>query len=167
MEDDQVGAGVGKLGRHLADVGHAQVHLKGQPGQRPQGGDGPGREAQVGDEVPVEDIVVDEVQAGGLQALPKGQYEAADAMGMSYWQKTGLIVLPQALKLVKRNIPTLFARVDEQSFAACGRFTIADIYLWHIFRWASGRGIALPDSVARYGERLAQRSAMPDTLRPG
>jgi len=43
---------------------------------------------------------VAEVVRGGLQALPKGQFEAADAMGMSYWQKTGLIVLPQALKLV-------------------------------------------------------------------
>lgn len=43
---------------------------------------------------------VAEVIRGGLQALPKGQYEAADAMGMSYWQKTGLIILPQALKLV-------------------------------------------------------------------
>jgi general L-amino acid transport system permease protein len=41
-----------------------------------------------------------EVVRGGLQALPKGQYEAADALGMSYWQKTGLIVLPQALRLV-------------------------------------------------------------------
>jgi len=43
---------------------------------------------------------VAEVVRGGLQALPKGQFEAADAMGMSYWQKTGLIILPQALKLV-------------------------------------------------------------------
>ena len=41
-----------------------------------------------------------EVVRGGLQALPKGQYEAADAMGLSYWKKTGLIVLPQALRLV-------------------------------------------------------------------
>ena len=37
---------------------------------------------------------------GGLQALPKGQYEAADALGLSYWQKTGMIILPQALRLV-------------------------------------------------------------------
>jgi general L-amino acid transport system permease protein len=43
---------------------------------------------------------VAEVIRGGLQALPRGQYEAADAMGMSYWQKTGFIILPQALKLV-------------------------------------------------------------------
>ncbi len=41
-----------------------------------------------------------EVVRGGLQALPKGQYEAADALGLTYWQKTGLIVLPQALRLV-------------------------------------------------------------------
>src|SRR4029079_10640547 len=41
-----------------------------------------------------------EVVRGGLQALPKGQYEAADALGLSYWQKTGLIILPQALRLV-------------------------------------------------------------------
>src|SRR5258708_6153729 len=37
---------------------------------------------------------------GGLQAIPKGQYEAASALGLSYWQKTGLIILPQALRLV-------------------------------------------------------------------
>jgi len=41
-----------------------------------------------------------EVVRGGLQALPKGQSEGADALGLSYWQKTGLIVLPQALRLV-------------------------------------------------------------------
>ena len=41
-----------------------------------------------------------EVIRGGLQALPKGQYEAADALGLSYWKKMGLIILPQALRLV-------------------------------------------------------------------
>jgi len=41
-----------------------------------------------------------EVVRGGLQALSKGQEEGADALGLSYWQKTGLIVLPQALRLV-------------------------------------------------------------------
>lgn len=41
-----------------------------------------------------------EVVRGGLQALPRGQYEAADALGLSYGQKTRLIVLPQALRLV-------------------------------------------------------------------
>jgi general L-amino acid transport system permease protein len=41
-----------------------------------------------------------EVVRGGLQALPKGQYEGADSIGLSYWQKTRLIILPQALRLV-------------------------------------------------------------------
>ncbi len=41
-----------------------------------------------------------EVVRGGLQALPKGQAEAGDALGLNYWQKTGLIILPQALRLV-------------------------------------------------------------------
>jgi general L-amino acid transport system permease protein len=41
-----------------------------------------------------------EVVRGGLQSLPKGQAEAADALGLSYWKKTALIILPQALRLV-------------------------------------------------------------------
>jgi general L-amino acid transport system permease protein len=45
-----------------------------------------------------------EVIRGGLQSIPKGQYEAADALGLGYWQKTRLIVLPQALTV---SIPAL------------------------------------------------------------
>lgn len=41
-----------------------------------------------------------EVVRGGLQALPKGQMEAAQAMGLSYWQAMRLIILPQALRIV-------------------------------------------------------------------
>jgi general L-amino acid transport system permease protein len=41
-----------------------------------------------------------EIIRGGLQSLPKGQFEAADAMGLNYVQKTALIVLPQALRVV-------------------------------------------------------------------
>jgi general L-amino acid transport system permease protein len=41
-----------------------------------------------------------EVVRGGLQALPKGQSEAAEALGLSWWQRTFLIILPQALRLV-------------------------------------------------------------------
>ena len=41
-----------------------------------------------------------EVIRGGLQAIPRGQYEAADALGLGYWRKMGLIVLPQAIRLV-------------------------------------------------------------------
>ena len=41
-----------------------------------------------------------EVVRGGLQAIPKGQYEAAQALGLSFWKMMGLIILPQALKIV-------------------------------------------------------------------
>jgi len=40
-----------------------------------------------------------EVIRGGLQAIPRGQYEAASALGLGYWKAMGLIVLPQALKI--------------------------------------------------------------------
>jgi len=40
-----------------------------------------------------------EVIRGGLAALPRGQYEAADALGLDYWQAQRLIIMPQALKV--------------------------------------------------------------------
>ncbi|WP_254787652.1 amino acid ABC transporter permease [Variovorax sp. OV700] len=43
---------------------------------------------------------VAEIVRGGLQAIPKGQYEGAESIGLSYWQQTRKIVLPQALKVV-------------------------------------------------------------------
>ncbi|WP_428983021.1 amino acid ABC transporter permease [Pseudohoeflea coraliihabitans] len=49
-----------------------------------------------------------EVVRGGLQAIPKGQYEASDAMGITYWQGMRLIILPQALKLVIPGIVNTF-----------------------------------------------------------
>ncbi|MCO6050808.1 amino acid ABC transporter permease [Mesorhizobium sp. RP14(2022)] len=49
-----------------------------------------------------------EVIRGGLQAIPKGQGEGADSLGLSYWQKMGLIVMPQALKLVIPGIVNTF-----------------------------------------------------------
>jgi general L-amino acid transport system permease protein len=41
-----------------------------------------------------------EVVRGGLQAIPRGQYEAAESLGLNYSQKMRLIILPQALKIV-------------------------------------------------------------------
>ena len=45
-----------------------------------------------------------EVVRGGLQAIPKGQLEAATSLGLGYWQSMGLIILPQALKI---SIPSI------------------------------------------------------------
>ena len=44
----------------------------------------------------------------GFQAIPKGQYEAADALGLTYWQKVGLVILPQAIKVTIPNLVGTF-----------------------------------------------------------
>jgi general L-amino acid transport system permease protein len=49
-----------------------------------------------------------EVVRGGLQAIPKGQIEAADAMGLKYWPSMRLIILPQALKISIPGIVNTF-----------------------------------------------------------
>ena len=49
-----------------------------------------------------------EVIRGGIQALPKGQYEGAMALGLNYWQMMRMIILPQALKLVIPGIVNTF-----------------------------------------------------------
>ena len=51
---------------------------------------------------------VAEVVRGGLQAIPKGQYEAADAIGLTYWKTQRLIALPQALKISIPGIVNTF-----------------------------------------------------------
>ena len=49
-----------------------------------------------------------EVIRGGLQAIPNGQFEAAQAVGLSYWKMMRLIVLPQALKIAIPGIVNTF-----------------------------------------------------------
>ena len=49
-----------------------------------------------------------EVVRGGLQALPRGQYDAAKSLGMGYWRMNFLIIMPQALKLVIPGIANTF-----------------------------------------------------------
>lgn len=49
-----------------------------------------------------------EVIRGGLAALPRGQYEAADALGLEYWRAQRLIILPQALKISIPGIVSTF-----------------------------------------------------------
>ncbi|WP_337876613.1 amino acid ABC transporter permease [Elioraea sp.] len=45
-----------------------------------------------------------EIVRGGLQAIPRGQYEAAAAVGLGFWQSTALVIMPQALRIM---IPTI------------------------------------------------------------
>jgi general L-amino acid transport system permease protein len=70
-----------------------------------------------------------EVIRGGLQAIPKGQYEGADSLGLGYWQKMGLIVLPQALKLVIPGIVNTFIGLfkDTSLVSIIGMFDLLGI----------------------------------------
>lgn len=52
-----------------------------------------------------------EVVRGGLASLPKGQYEAADALGLDYWKAQRLIIMPQALKISIPGIVSTFIGV--------------------------------------------------------
>ncbi|WP_068118484.1 amino acid ABC transporter permease [Tropicimonas marinistellae] len=52
-----------------------------------------------------------EVIRGGLAALPRGQYEAADALGLDFWMAQRLIIMPQALKISIPGIVSTFIGV--------------------------------------------------------
>ncbi len=56
-----------------------------------------------------------EIIRGGLQAIPKGQYEAADATGLSYWQSMYMIILPQAITLVVPGIVSAFISLIKET----------------------------------------------------
>lgn len=70
-----------------------------------------------------------EVVRGGLQAIPKGQYEGADSLGLSYWQKVRLIIMPQALKLVIPGIVNTFIGLfkDTSLVSIIGMFDLLGI----------------------------------------
>ena len=70
-----------------------------------------------------------EVVRGGLQAIPKGQYEGADSLGLGYWQKMYLIILPQALKLVIPGIVNTFIGLfkDTSLVSIIGMFDLLGI----------------------------------------
>ncbi len=65
-----------------------------------------------------------EIVRGGLQAIPKGQQEAADALGLSYWQAQRKIILPQALALVVPGIMNNFIAI----FKDTSLVTIVSLY---------------------------------------
>ena len=65
-----------------------------------------------------------EVIRGGLQAIPKGQVEAAATLGLSYWQTQGKIVLPQALAMVVPGIMNNFI----STFKDTSLVTIVSLY---------------------------------------
>jgi general L-amino acid transport system permease protein len=76
-----------------------------------------------------EGVNFDKLMRGGLQAIPKGQYEAAQALGLSYWKLMSLIVLPQALKIVIPGIVNSFISLfkDTTLVSIVGLFDLLNI----------------------------------------
>ena len=70
-----------------------------------------------------------EVVRGGLQAIPKGQQEACDSLGMGYWQSMLLVVLPQAVRLVIPGIVNTFIALfkDTSLVLVIGLFDLLSI----------------------------------------
>lgn len=70
-----------------------------------------------------------EVVRGGLQAIPKGQYEAAKALGLNYWQAMSQVIMPQALKIVIPGIVNTFIGLfkDTTLVAIIGLFDVLGI----------------------------------------
>jgi general L-amino acid transport system permease protein len=65
-----------------------------------------------------------EIVRGGLQAIPKGQQEAADTLGLSYWQAQRKIILPQALAIVVPGVMNSFIAI----FKDTSLVTIVSLY---------------------------------------
>ncbi|HMN88181.1 MAG TPA: amino acid ABC transporter permease [Bauldia sp.] len=82
-----------------------------------------------------------EVVRGGLQAIPKGQYEAAHALGLNYWKTMRLIILPQALKIVIPGIVNSFISLfkDTSLVLIIGIFDLLGIVQFNFTdpNWAS------------------------------
>ena len=70
----------------------------------------------------------------------------------------------QAVEHVSNNIPHLFELVSEHAFACGDDFTLADIYAYHVIRWAGTYDVSIPEEVAVYLRRLSDRPAIPELL---
>ena len=71
-----------------------------------------------------------EVVRGGLQAIPRGQIEAAEAVGLNYWQIMAFIVLPQALRIVIPPLVSTFIALlkDTSLVAIIGLYDLLGIH---------------------------------------
>lgn len=70
-----------------------------------------------------------------------------------------------AIQQIQKNIPNLYDAIGESAFLAGARFSLADIYAYHLLVWASAYEIALPDHVRDYLDRLESRPACPQSIK--
>ncbi|WP_299356422.1 amino acid ABC transporter permease [uncultured Shimia sp.] len=112
-----------------------------------------------------------EVIRGGLAALPRGQYEGADSLGLDYWQSQRLIIMPQALKISIPGIVSTFIGVfkDTTLVSIIGLFDVIGLthairadtawngIYWELFAFIALLFFVVCFSMSRYSMYLERR----------
>jgi general L-amino acid transport system permease protein len=115
-----------------------------------------------------------ETVRGGLQAIPKGQYEGAESLGLNYWQQMHKIILPQALKIMIAPLVSIFIALfkDTSLVVIIGIFDLTlgakaalSDAAWRGFGVEAYLFIALiyfifSFSMSKYSQKLEKRLAM-------
>jgi len=70
-----------------------------------------------------------------------------------------------ALIQVRKNMTTIWEWITPQGFIANAEFTLADIYFYQLITWARKHGVAIPEQVQSYLQRLDSRPAFPEEMR--
>ena len=89
-------------------------------------------------------------QAGWLKAFytwPEGTYE-------------------QAINMVKTNIGPIEQWTENREFIACSKFSLADIYYYHLITWAQRHNVTYTSGTANYLKQLERRAAFPAEMQP-
>lgn len=112
-----------------------------------------------------------EVIRGGLAALPKGQYEGADSLGLNYWQAQRLIIMPQALKISIPGIVSTFIGIfkDTTLVSIIGLFDVIGLasairadtawngVYWELFAFIAVLFFVVCFSMSRYSMYLERK----------
>ena len=112
-----------------------------------------------------------EVIRGGLAALPKGQYEGADSLGLDYWQAQRLIIMPQALKISIPGIVSTFIGIfkDTTLVSIIGLFDVIGLasairadtawngIYWELFAFIAFLFFVVCFSMSRYSMYLERK----------
>ncbi len=112
-----------------------------------------------------------EVIRGGLAALPRGQYEGADSLGLNYWQAQRLIIMPQALKISIPGIVSTFIGIfkDTTLVSIIGLFDVIGLasairadtawngVYWELFAFIAALFFVVCFSMSRYSMYLERK----------
>lgn len=112
-----------------------------------------------------------EVIRGGLAALPRGQYEGADSLGLNYWQAQRLVIMPQALKISIPGIVSTFIGIfkDTVLVSIIGLFDVIGLasairadtawngIYWELFAFIGALFFVVCFSMSRYSMYLERK----------